>query len=81
MELDASKKIREARIALGGVAPRPWRVAEAEKALSGQQAGEAAFKNAAEILIRGAKPQRQNGFKIELARRSIVRALTTAAGA
>jgi len=78
MDVEAGNKIREARIALGGVAPRPWRIPEAEKALAGQTADEAAFKNAADILLKDAKGQRHNGFKVELARRSIVRALTIA---
>ena len=71
--------IREARIALGGVAHKPWRVTEAEQALIGQKPSDAAYRAAAEILVRGAKPHRHNAFKVELARRSIVRALTTTA--
>jgi xanthine dehydrogenase YagS FAD-binding subunit len=70
--------IRDARIALGGVAPRPWRVAEAEQALHGREATEAAFHDAAGILVRDAKPRRYNGFKVELARRCTVRALLAA---
>jgi xanthine dehydrogenase YagS FAD-binding subunit len=69
--------VRRARISLGGVAPRPWRVPEAERALVGRKAEEPAFRAAAEILVRGAKVYRDNAFKVELARRSVVRALST----
>jgi xanthine dehydrogenase YagS FAD-binding subunit len=72
--------IRRARIALGGVAHKPWRVPEAEQALTGRKADESAFRAAAEILVRGAKTYQYNGFKVELARRSVVRALSTIAG-
>ncbi len=71
--------IRRARIALGGVAHKPWRVAEAEQALAGKKADAEAFRSAADILVRGAKTYRHNAFKVELARRSVVRALTTVA--
>jgi xanthine dehydrogenase YagS FAD-binding subunit len=78
IELDESKRIRKARIALGGVAARPWRIPEAEHVIIGKEANEATFKQAANVLVRGAKPHRYNGFKIELARRSVVRALSIA---
>ncbi len=71
-------RIRAARIALGGVAPKPWRVPEAEQVLTGREANDAAFRQAAEMLLRGAVPHRYNAFKVELARRSIVRALSVA---
>jgi xanthine dehydrogenase YagS FAD-binding subunit len=71
--------IRDARIALGGVGTKPWRSREAEQALTGAKVGEAAFRSAAEAALRGAKPQKHNGFKIELAKRTLVRALATAA--
>ncbi len=78
--LDLDKdKIRGVRIALGGVAPKPWRVVEAEKVLEGQTANETSFHKAAEILLRGAKPYRYNKFKVEMARRAIVHALQAAA--
>jgi xanthine dehydrogenase YagS FAD-binding subunit len=70
----AEGKIASARFALGGVGTRPWRVRDAERILIGQPPAEAAFRNAAEIALRGARPQSQNGFKIELARRCIVHA-------
>jgi xanthine dehydrogenase YagS FAD-binding subunit len=67
--------IRSARLALGGVATKPWRVPIAEGALIGAQAGKAAYAAAAEKALEGAKPQKFNAFKIELAKRTIVRAL------
>jgi len=69
--------IRNARLALGGVGTKPWRAEEAEKAIRGKHAGEATYHTAAEIALRGAKTQKYNAFKVELAKRSIVRALTT----
>jgi xanthine dehydrogenase YagS FAD-binding subunit len=78
LELDGGN-IREARFALGGVAHKPWRKAEAEAALRGRAAGEAAFAEAADIVLRDAKGFGHNTFKIDLARRTIVRALSQAA--
>ena len=74
------RKITRARIALGGVAPKPWRVPEAEESLRGREAAAPAFSDAAALLVRGAQPQRYNAFKVEMARRAAVRALTLAAG-
>jgi xanthine dehydrogenase YagS FAD-binding subunit len=71
--------INEARLALGGVAHKPWRDKAAEAALRGQPANPAIFKNAADLLLREAKGYEHNTFKIELARRAIVRGLTQAA--
>jgi xanthine dehydrogenase YagS FAD-binding subunit len=71
----AQGKIASARLALGGVGTRPWRVPEAEQLLVGQAPGEAAFRNAAEICLHGARPQSQNGFKVELATRCVIHAL------
>jgi xanthine dehydrogenase YagS FAD-binding subunit len=71
--------IRDARLALGGVAHKPWRDAAAEAALRGQTAGRAAFMRAADVLLRDARGYAHNSFKIELARRAVVRALTHAA--
>jgi xanthine dehydrogenase YagS FAD-binding subunit len=71
-------QIAQARIALGGVATKPWRSREAERVLEGQAATEANFRKAAETAMDGAKPLKDNGFKIELAKRAIVRALTVA---
>ena len=71
--------IRAARIALGGVAHKPWRVEEAENALQGRPAETAAFETAADIVLRGAQGFGQNDFKLPLARNTIVQALATAA--
>ncbi|MGH8093565.1 MAG: FAD binding domain-containing protein [Chthoniobacterales bacterium] len=73
-----SGKVTHARVALGGVATKPWRSTEAEGELSGQPATEAVFRKAAEAALRGAKPQSENGFKIELAKRCLVHALKLA---
>ena len=71
--------IREARLALGGVAPKPWRAHAAEKILVGCGLDRAAFQSAAKAALADAKPSGDNQFKIELAQRIIVRALTLAA--
>ena len=71
-------QIAEARIALGGVAHKPWRRKEAEALLNGKPADKANFQKAAEALLQGAKGFGHNDFKIELARRAVVRALTQA---
>lgn len=70
--------IRQARIALGGVAHKPWRRRGAEEALEGRPAGAEAFDAAADVLLAGAEGQSDNGFKIPLARRAIHRALAQA---
>ena len=72
-------KIAAARVALGGVAAKPWRNTEAERALVGQAPGHDAFAAFADALLADAKPQSQNAFKIPLAKRAIVRALRQAA--
>jgi xanthine dehydrogenase YagS FAD-binding subunit len=71
--------IAEGRIALGGVAHKPWRIRQAEQQLAGVAPGRAAFLQFADALLAGAKGQGDNDFKIELARRAIVRALSQAA--
>jgi xanthine dehydrogenase YagS FAD-binding subunit len=78
LDLNGSN-IKSARLALGGVAHRPWRDPEAEAVLSGVAANETNFKNAADVLLRGAEGFAHNSFKIDLAHRAIVRALTQAA--
>src|SRR6266478_1511018 len=80
LDLDSSKKIKAARIALGGVAHKPWRANTAEKKLIGQTADEKTFQAAAEAELAAAKGYKHNSFKIELAKRAIVRALTTVGG-
>jgi xanthine dehydrogenase YagS FAD-binding subunit len=67
------------RVALGGVGAIPWRSREAEKVLQGKVATVANFRAAAEAALRSAKPQSQNGFKVELAKRCLTHALTQAA--
>ena len=74
----AGKSVTRARIALGGVGTKPWRSQEAEAALVGQPADQANFRKAAEAAMRDAKPQTQNGFKIELANRCLTHALKMA---
>ncbi len=71
--------VREARLALGGVAHKPWRDPEAEGLLAGKPPGPGPFREAADAIVRGATGYRHNAFKIELARRAVVRALTSAA--
>lgn len=74
-------RIGEARIALGGVAHKPWRAWQAEEALRGQMATENAFRAAAEAELSQARPLRDNGFKIELAKRTLVAVLAALSGA
>ena len=71
-------KVSRARVALGGVGTKPWRSREAEASLVGQPANQANFRSAAEAALRNAKPQSENGFKIELAKRCLTYALQTA---
>ena len=71
--------IKEARLALGGVAHKPWRDLSAEAVLRGQAADQVTYTRAADVLLRDAKGFEHNAFKIALARRAIVRALTQAA--
>ncbi|MCW1432035.1 FAD binding domain-containing protein [Novosphingobium sp. JCM 18896] len=73
--------IAEARVALGGVAHKPWRSTEAEKLLKGQQPSPQAFGAFADALLAGAVGQGENDFKILLARKGIIRALKQAAEA
>jgi xanthine dehydrogenase YagS FAD-binding subunit len=72
--------IKQARVAMGGVAHKPWRATEAEKVLVGKPATEAVFMQAAEAEMRNAKPLEHNRFKVELGKRAIVRALLMANG-
>jgi xanthine dehydrogenase YagS FAD-binding subunit len=73
-----SGHINFVRIALGGVGTKPWRSLEAEKSLHGKPATLANFRRAAEVALHNAKPQSQNGFKVELAKRCLTHALTQA---
>ena len=69
-------RIQRVRIALGGVGTKPWRSLEAEHALEGREANENNFRAAAEAALNGAKPRHDNGFKVELAKRCLIRTLT-----
>jgi len=69
---------RYVRVALGGVGTKPWRSHEAETALLGKPANAASFKAAAEAALAKAKPHTNNGFKVELAKRCLVRSLKLA---
>jgi xanthine dehydrogenase YagS FAD-binding subunit len=72
-------KIEAARLAMGGVAHKPWRSLEAERVLTGAQANEQTFKRAAEAALAGAVPQKHNAFKIEMAKRAVARILNEVA--
>ena len=74
LNLDPSGRIVDARIALGGVAPKPWRIPAAEQILRGKIANDSIYGEAAEALVKGAQALRYNAFKVELARRITVRA-------
>ncbi|GAA4355200.1 xanthine dehydrogenase family protein subunit M [Hymenobacter saemangeumensis] len=67
--------IRSARVALGGVGTVPWRATAVEKALVGQPPTEAAFRSAAALAVREAAPREHNKFKVEMAQKTLVRAL------
>jgi xanthine dehydrogenase YagS FAD-binding subunit len=73
-----SGRIEYARIAMGGVGAKPWRMREAEAALLGRAPDSAAFQAAAEVALRGARTQSQNGFKVELAKRCLAHTLKLA---
>jgi len=76
----ADGRIRGARIALGGVATKPWRAVEAEQVLVGQPPDRPAFERAAAAALVDPRPRRDNAFKVGLAQRTIVRALELASG-
>jgi xanthine dehydrogenase YagS FAD-binding subunit len=80
LEVGDDGKIRDVRLALGGVAHKPWRARQAEAILRGAPAGEATFRAAAEAELVAARPLSDNGFKVELARRTIVAVLNQLAG-
>ena len=71
-------RIRQARVALGGVGTKPWRVAQVEAALAGADLDAAALRSAAALAAEDAKGRGSNDFKIELMQRAIVRAVETA---
>jgi xanthine dehydrogenase YagS FAD-binding subunit len=75
-----NRRIRTVRVAMGGVAHKPWRLIEAEKLLTGQLVSEAVFTEAATVSMLGARAFEQNGYKIKLASNAISEALRIAAG-
>ena len=72
-------RISDARLAMGGVAHKPWRFTEAEQFLRGKLAEEDIFRQAAEVALKDAQPLTHNGYKVELAKRAVRRALTVSA--
>jgi xanthine dehydrogenase YagS FAD-binding subunit len=69
-------QMEHVRVVLGGVGTKPWRSEAAERMLLGRAPGAEVFRKAAEAALAGAKPQSENGYKVELAQRCLVRALT-----
>jgi xanthine dehydrogenase YagS FAD-binding subunit len=72
-------RIDSVRLAMGGIGTRPWQSAAAERELTGRRADPELFRSAAELFLEGAVPQSGNAFKVELAKRCLVHALSTAA--
>jgi xanthine dehydrogenase YagS FAD-binding subunit len=72
--------VRDARIALGGVAHKPWRATDVERALVGRPLGRDVVDRAATLVVRDARPLRDNRFKVALAQRAVVRAIESARG-
>jgi xanthine dehydrogenase YagS FAD-binding subunit len=79
LDLGPNKKITAARVALGGVAHKPWRAHKVEREITGKSADEKTFRAAAEAELAAAKAYKYNSFKIEMAKRAIVRALSVVA--
>jgi xanthine dehydrogenase YagS FAD-binding subunit len=79
LDLDG-QTIRKAHIAFGGIGTKPWRSPEAEEILRGAQRSEQVYRAAAEAALKDARPHTHNAFKTELAKRTLVSALTTAGG-
>lgn len=78
LQIDGGR-VRQARIAMGGVGTKPWRATAAEQALIGAPASAASWQMAAEAAVKGAQPQSENGFKVELAKRCVAQALANVA--
>jgi xanthine dehydrogenase YagS FAD-binding subunit len=81
VELNADKTVKQARIVLGGVAPVPWRVAQAESFLAGKRLDQATLAEAARLALDGAKPLAQNAYKVPLTQTLVRRALAKVGGA
>ncbi len=80
LDLSPDGRIRAARVALGGVATKPWREPTVEAALVGQHADKQVFQEAAALAAADARPRQHNAYKVELARRTVARALMIAGG-
>jgi xanthine dehydrogenase YagS FAD-binding subunit len=78
--LDPSGTIRKAHIALGGVAHKPWRAIKAEEVVTGKRPDGTLLRSAAQAELQDAKTYEHNAFKVELARRCIVRSVTNTIG-
>ena len=76
----AGGRFRHVRLAMGGIGTKPWRMAAAEQALTGAAVDEGTIKQAATLALRDARPQSENGFKVELAQRCLAHALRLATG-
>src|SRR5919107_3017361 len=76
-----ARLLEAAGVALGGVAPKPWRARAAEEVLLGDRLDAAAIAAAGAVAVRGARPLRDNAFKVRLAERAVVRALSEIGGA
>ena len=76
----ADGRFKGARIAMGGIATKPWRMSAVEQRLTGAAVDEATIRDAARLAVRDAKPQSENGFKVELAQRCLAHALRLATG-
>jgi xanthine dehydrogenase YagS FAD-binding subunit len=81
VELNADKTVKQARIVLGGVAPIPWRVAQAESFLAGKRLDQATLAETARLALDGAKPLAQNAYKVPLTQTLVRRALAKVGGA
>ena len=69
------QRVQRIRVALGGIGTKPWRSVEAEQVLAGRDANEQNYRAAAEAALRDATPLHDNAFKVELAKRTLVRTL------
>ena len=81
LDIDGSNTIKAARLAMGGVAHKPWRLTAAEQVLVGKPATEETFRQAAAVAMQGAKAFKHNAYKLQLGPNAIVQALKTAAAA
>jgi xanthine dehydrogenase YagS FAD-binding subunit len=81
LDIDGSNNIKAARLAMGGVAHKPWRLTAAEQSLVGKPATEESFRQAATVAMQGAKAFKHNAYKLKLGPNAIVQALKTAAAA